>query len=718
MRRWNPSRTQLLLLVVSPVVIAAGWLLHAKGWQLTGTHLTDVGGIEITPRAPSSTSELAGPAPAGARLAGSRHAGLGVSDGTARCTITGRAVDWEGNPIGRFQVALTGTGDGQQSVGQWFWNSTGEFKIEDLSPGSWIISARADEQRFSERVLLQLPHEGPVELICSASARVSGVVLHPSGAPASGARVSLGKNTTTSGEDGCFLLSDVPPGGGAVEARLDALITHEPLVLDTFPGVHRKGVELQLGYSGTLAGVVLSSEGEPESDVEVELTRIGRSSLPRIRSDANGEFAVHALAPGHYLARVVETHEPQGERRAALEIVADEVTKVVLRGDAASLVFVTGLLTLGGEPVSGEMLVTSEGRRSSRGCQKVQIAGNGRFELRLSEAGAHVFRARTGTGRISPFYVNVPESALFDLHLELSEGRISGILVSVDGSPASDREVLLEMAGQHNLLSAGPISRGGPDSRHLFTVRTDDTGRWSFDGLGPGKYSVFGHGKGWGQLPLAPSASIGGIELGEGGQVDGIVLTLRQGGMVWCRVLDTSGKPVSDAAVFVRDTQGEWVNPVSVESTFMQGVTAVADLPPGRYTFMARTRDGVTRESAPVEVASVIEGESPHDGCPTVDLELLPGAGLRVQLLDARGSAIHATITVYDSQGRVQSGTTCFHDKARALEDGIHPDQSWITPLLPGSYRVTAIAADGRQSSGEVVLRPETQELLVLTLGS
>lgn len=718
MRFLTPGRYQsslLLLLLVAVGSVIATWLFSERELQTNGAHSgRDVGRASGW----ESTSPILGIDVAEGRRAVERQPEYSDSAITETCSISGQVSDWQEDPITRFQIIAVHGGESQRSVLQWFSSLAGEFTLEGLTLGAWTIYAKADEQRLSERVGIQVPHIGTVQLTCAASARISGIVMHPSGVPLEGATVSFGTIATTSKGGGHFLLDKIAPGGGEIMGRFEDLITPTPIVVNTFRGVHLQGVELNLGYSGRLTGIVLDSEGLPESAVDVEVARVGYSALPPIRTNVEGEFELRTLAPGLYLARVAETPEQESERRAAAEVFAGERAHIVLQGSTSSAVTVFGLLTLGTEPMAGEMAIFPDGGSAAQGAYSARITEDGRFEVHLSSAGRFVFMARTATGRISPFHVAIPDGASHDLHLEISEGRIAGLLNSEDGSPAVDCEVVLEMAGQHNLLSTGPIMRGGPNSQHLYKIKTDNEGRWSFDGLAAGQYVVLGRGVGWSQLPLVPSAYFGGIHIGEGEQTDNIVLTLRQGGMVGCSVVDRAGSPVNDAAIFVRDAHGEWVNPVSVESTFMDGTTVVTDLPPGLYTFMARTRDGVTRESVPVEVPGALDRLLHNDKWPTIDLELLPGAGLTAKLLDSVGRPVHAVFAVHDAQGRVQSGTTCFHDRARLIENGSCSDQVRLSPLLPGSYEVTATTAQGRRVTAKVVLQSGIHMVLVLKLGS
>ncbi len=637
------------------------------------------------------------------------------------CTLRGRVVDWDGEPVDWFLISAFDPNRILPSVSTQFSEPTGEFSIPHLAPGVWVVRAIGSQGSISVRVKVTLPDDPFIELICAADARISGVVHHPSGVGLAGVEVSFGdyetgdQVVTLSGEGGTFLLKELPGNGGLIGARFGDLVLPEPLVFDSLPGTQAQDVQLHLVLGGKLTGLVLDPDGKVEPATTVEVQRVPLSDLRKAVCDAEGKFELPPLPPNLYLVQVVEPTPGVRRRSALVDVLAGETTHVVLQSKVDEPVFVHGTVTLRGDPMAGEVFAFPYGDDLSIGGVRSGPIQEGRFELQLPHPGSYLLRTHTASGRTSPFVVNVPSQKSWDVHLELPEGRISGTLTSAQGEPAGQRTVVLESVGDHNRFSIQSIVKSGYGITHAFRGSTDDTGRWSFDGLSAGEYTVQAQGAGWKQEALATSAQQTGLHLPEGGRIQDIALTLRQGGIVWFKVTDARGQLVNDAVIFIRDADGDWVNPVSVTSTFMEGKGAITDLAPGTYTFMARTRLGLSQESQPVELPHVPADRSPHDTAITVPLQVATGVPLTVTITDANGQPAEAQFTIRDSLGRKVSGTTSFHDRARAAEKGNTFGVAWTNPLLPGTYELTAVAKDGAQATSQVQLQ-EASVSITLTL--
>ncbi len=657
----------------------------------------------------------------GTRTSGEAEAALAKVDSTD-CTLRGRVVDWDGEPVDWFHISAFDPKRILPGVSTQFSDSAGEFSIPNLEAGVWVVRATGAQGSMSVRVEVTLPDDPFVELICVADARISGVVYHPSGVGLAGAEVSFGDVVTSdevvteSGEGGAFSLKELPGNGGLIDAHFGDLLLPEPFVFDSLPGTQVKDVQLHLVLGGRLTGLVLDPDGKAEPATTIEVRRVGFGNLRKAVCDAEGKFELPPLSPNLYLVQVVES-TPNARRRSALvEVLAGETTHVVLHSKDDMPVSVHGTVTLRGEPMTGEAFAFSYEDDLSTGGVRSGPIQKGRFELQLPHPGKYLLRTHTDMGRTSPFVVDVPSQGSWDVHLELPEGQISGTLTSAQGEPAGRRTVVLELAGNHNRFSTQLITRSGHGITHVFRGFTDDAGRWSFDGLSAGEYTVQAQGAGWMQEPFATSAQQVGLRLLEGGSLQDIALTLCQGGIVWFEVTDARGQLVNDAAIFIRDANGDWVNPVSVTSTFMKGKGSIQNLAPGTYTFMARTRLGLSQESQPMELPPVPPGQSPHDTAITVPLQVATGVPLDVMVTDANGYPAEAQLTIRDSLGRLVSGTTSFHDRARAAEKGNTFGTAWASSLLPGAYEVTALAKDGAQASKRLQISEGARAGLSITL--
>src|SRR5262249_33437367 len=133
-------------------------------------------------------------------------------------------------------------------------------------------------------------------------------------------------------------------------------------------------------------------------------------------------------------------------------------------------------------------------------------------------------------------------------------------------------------------------------------VKTDEEGRYRFNGVAPGSYDVF---------PAAPALVLPKqgrygqpgktvmVEVGEATEVVDFALT--EGGVITGRVTDADGRPVVEEAVSLNKTDGQGhmlqFVPPNYESltTDDRGVYRVYGVPAGRYLVSVGTTYGVVR---------------------------------------------------------------------------------------------------------------------------
>jgi hypothetical protein len=120
-------------------------------------------------------------------------------------------------------------------------------------------------------------------------------------------------------------------------------------------------------------------------------------------------------------------------------------------------------------------------------------------------------------------------------------------------------------------------------------ANTDAAGRFHFDGVDPGKYSV------WADCPGYGSNSGGGyIQLVEEQQVKDVAIRLTPLGMAAGRVFDEDGEPMMSVPVFafhyVYPPGRKELEQSGFASTDDLGRFQMMDLPPGKYFFEAEVR--------------------------------------------------------------------------------------------------------------------------------
>jgi hypothetical protein len=200
-----------------------------------------------------------------------------------------------------------------------------------------------------------------------------------------------------------------------------------------------------------------------------------------------------------------------------------------------------------------------------------------------------------------------------------------------------------------------------------------------------------------------------GIQVSEGQRVGGVDFRLRAGCELQGKVLDSNGKPVADAAVFVRDEQGRLVERISMNVSDASGGFRVRGLGTGRYTVSARSETLASRADA---LAQVSEGEVGN-----VELRLEAGTMLLVSVTRKDGAQVQASFSVTDEQGRQVNGQYSMADLIRMFtQGGFNAKLQRVGPLPAGKYKVTAIAPDGTQITKPVTLNGQPERKVNLEL--
>ena len=87
-----------------------------------------------------------------------------------------------------------------------------------------------------------------------------------------------------------------------------------------------------------------------------------------------------------------------------------------------------------------------------------------------------------------------------------------------------------------------------------------------------------------------------------------------------------------------------------------------------------------------------------------VELLVRPAAVLRTVLLDESGEPIRAAVRVQDDEGREYAGAASRDEIQQMMNEGVSANEREVGPLLPGTYVVSAVAADGRTGNETVVV--------------
>ncbi len=454
----------------------------------------------------------------------------------------------------------------------------GTFVMRGVPAGDWELTARAEDFVASDARVISLDQgESQDDLVVelAVGGAVVGRVVEEDGTPVASVSVIVrpaapaggtghdahgrieamfgggpdGPQRGTTAADGTFEVRSLPPGPYEVEIGSQRGMSMGGAMVFIGDSVQGSGdesqvrrvtvlageevfVELVQPPTATLEGRVLAG-GEPVEVTLVSLKAAG-SFLPfggqQVETDRYGRFTFENVEPGEYEVSTVvpgaalpETAEVklEGGRTSEADLVFSGATlrgrvvdKTTEQGARDVTIVVTPVQETGQAQQETAISLVMVGSRGGGGSgmsmefgggsqSKVRTDANGDFEVRFLEPGTYTVEALGGAyigGEVGP--VEVKEGAtLDDVRIEVERGAtLTGIVVSGDtGQP----------------LQGAPVSLSGPGMREMSMT---ENGRFTFEGLGAGDYTVEVMGSGFGGQPVASQAV--SLETGEYREVD------------------------------------------------------------------------------------------------------------------------------------------------------------------------------------------------------
>jgi protocatechuate 3,4-dioxygenase beta subunit len=576
----------------------------------------------------------------------------------------------------------------------------GRFEFRGLKSGDYTLSAgrQGFARAVQDPVKIAEGHTGePIELVLRPGVSISGVVRDRAGAPSAGwlvlARAS-GENSAVfgpaslrtqepTGEDGAFVIEGLAEGG-SYDLQLMASGGLGP----RRSGVNApaEGVEITVGGNGQIRGQVLDAEsGRPVTDFEV-------TYLPDARG--GGRFSFSNASRGRGMGQPQSVHAEDGA------FVLDDVpagqwtvqagAAGYQKGSAAAVSVEDGGTAEGvelrlskGGVVSGRVLDSRTGRPVLDATVSAVLSGGGQgVPMRMAMAGSSENEATTDAdGRYevaglapgiwtltashpdwSDATTNVEiKDAPAVADIRLGQGGSIGGVVTAGGRPVPGAQVGLSPAGEGG-FGRGPF---GSDQGSL----TDEGGRFRFDRLQPGRYTVGA------SLRNQSSAPVEAVITAE--EAQDVTLTLAEGAVIRGTVSGLADTARAGVEVSASGPEQYFAN----TRTAADGGFELADVPEGTIQVMARTGDFMAGSRVAVATVTLAPGQR------EATTEIVFEQGYRVEGHVTRaGRPVPDVMVLAAPDGGGRGGAASQTDEAGAFV---------LDGLKEGDYTIVATA--GRQ---------------------
>ncbi len=612
---------------------------------------------------------------------GTRDLVLALDPGS---TIRGRAENDRGEPLRAFQIVLTERR--KEELGHLVSatirpsdvrSDDGSFEIRGVQKGSWDVQAVAAGHVQSDPVRLALPAPTePLRLVAPREARLSGIVVDPSGVPVPHARVSAlapgerGMAFFDAAEEelalslgpmkadrrargpmgsreriytdtlGRFEIVEVRAGPTVLRAVARGHTSALPRTIAVEAGQTIDGLRIELRRGATIRGVVRDPAGNPLAGVDVGVIAEDDSTWHVTGDD--GAFRFDHVPPTRILMAAREDLPPGAKPRLEPEVIersfavgAGEVAEIVLGGPRARSVRVRGVLTRGA-PVAGARVRFTPGRT---GAAYVQARTNeaGEYALDLAEQGEYWVLLLLPSDSMAERRVWIGDAPEQTIDLDLPGTLLRGRVLD-----AHDRPVEAELRLRRMDLES---SDGGWST--VASDRTAEDGTFVFEGLDRGPWRMRVQPAGDGRATQFVAVDLAAREI-----VDDLVVRIEGPGAIEGVVRDSDGRPVAGARVTARGADGldyDDETPAAERvTTDVAGRYRIDRLSPGVWHARAVAGDLASTESGALRVAA--------GALARADLVLAPGGYVEVALESATGEALRhgpgAWTRVLDARGR------------------------------------------------------------------
>ena len=604
--------------------------------------------------------------------------------------ITGHVVDKSNHtPVTSFQagIAMTRSAGGMvialPPMQRSFTSDDGTFTLENVPPGPTQLVVSAPGYTTAKIPGLNVEDGKTLDNVAvslDTGVRLTGRVTGPDGTPISGvsvreagsnmgpARMMMGPGASgTTDPNGEYTIEAVEPGQKTFTFTHQGYLSVDKSV--SLSG-HDARLDAQLSSGMPVSGVVVTDAGAPVPDANVFATAAGGGNSTR--TDANGNFTIAGLAPGHYTLRASAQNLGNGVLND-FDISAGAPARIVIVAGGTITGHVIGL-------TDSELQNTVIVANGQNGSASGEVDSTGAYRIDGAPTGTVHVSARTARG-IGP------------------GGKSSGV-VAVEVNPGATATADIQF--KSNTVVQGRVTRNGQPMANvsvMFNARsgsqgsssgtTDSSGSYQISGLDDGSYGV-------GVIDIDRSSAYSSTyDVHGSGTFDIDIKTAALRGTV---VDSSTGEPLSNAQIQLQSGQGMLSSRAAL--TDPSGAFFVDNIARGTYHVVAQ-KDGYGHDMRDITI-----GDSAPDD---LQFKLTPSNGVTINVVDARDNRqLPANVTrIVDASGQVVEAGGGLRVTGSA--------EPITLTLSPGTYTVT-IAAMGYANKLVTVTAP-SQITVALTPG-
>lgn len=605
---------------------------------------------------------------AGARLdLGDLKLGRGLS-------LSGMVTGPDDKPVVGASVELArptegfGWGGENNEIASALTRQDGTFTLTGVNEGSLRLSVRADKfAPHSETIQVSGSREG-LRIKLSRGGSVKGRVLTAAGEPVAGASISaldhksqayslfktqrsamwgfafMGDGSrATSGEDGSFVLSNIPEGTYLVVAGGQ---DNQPAFKDDVRIENDREIDvgdLRLPGKGSVR-ITVTEDGVPLPELSVSLAQgmnFGNASEHEAVTDAMGVATIKEVPAGEWFIRTGRdegTFDTDNSRRR-VQVREGAVTEFALELRPRDGVHLHGKLTLNGRAAFNDVILLGVGDRADVVKTAKPVEG-GFYEFVGLKPGSYVLHARESDRHSTcKVALELKQEGEFPFDHDFKAFAVSGTVNTPDNSPAQRTKVsvtLVHVENEKPEFAQWLRGRAAPDS----------DGRFRFENVMPGRYVLSAALDGVGTTTTQ-------ITVGSADE-SGLVLNIAQNsGSIQLTVSKLVGTAISGngfGLVSLETPDGAVVNlGESFQGFFMLSEGSRQTIPtvePGTYTVVVKGSGFLTSRSTNVQVANGKATEVSIELTAAAELQLTTSnSEVTQQMLDS------ANVRYFDAEG-------------------------------------------------------------------